>query len=88
MINHDLPMKEVHGIPLWLLREYLEELGGTAVSETEITGEGWTVNLTKLPPREVGSLRVGQVEVAFSGEEEPLSDLRVRFQKKTMRAGA
>ncbi|KAA3664146.1 MAG: DUF1952 domain-containing protein [Chloroflexi bacterium] len=81
-------MKEVHGIPLWLLREYLEELGGTAVSDTQITGEGWTVNLTKLPPREVGSLRVGQVEVAFSGDETAINAIKTQFHKKTMRAGA
>ncbi len=88
MISADDPIREVHGIPLWLLREYLEELGGTAVSNTKIAGAGWEVNLTKLPPREVGSLRVGQVEVAFSGEEAPLNLLRAQFQKKTMRAGA
>lgn len=88
MSNEPDPMKEIHGIPLWLLREYLEELGGTAVSDTRITGEGWEVNLTKLPPREVGSLRVGQVEVTFSGEEAPLNALKTQFQKKTMRAGA
>jgi hypothetical protein len=82
------PMREVHSIPLWLLREYLEELGGTAVSDTHITGEGWEVSLTKLPPREVGSLRVGRVEVAFSGEETLLNALKTQFQKKTLRAGA
>ena len=84
---HD-PMKEVHAIPLWLLREYLEDLGGTAVSDTKITGTGWEVNLTKLPPREVGSLRVGQVEVAFSGDEAAITALKTQFWKKTMRAGA
>ena len=26
----------IHAIPLWLLREYLEELGGVAESETLI----------------------------------------------------
>jgi len=82
------PMKEVHSIPLWLLREYLEELGGTAVSDTQIEGEGWQANLTKLPPREVGSLRVGQVEVAFSGDETAIHSLKTQFHKKTMRAGA
>ncbi len=82
------PMKEIHSIPLWLLREYLEDLGGTAVSETQVTGTGWTANLTKLPPREVGSLRVGQVEVAFTGDETAINALKIQFQKKTMRAGA
>ena len=32
--------RQIRGIPLWLLREYLEELGGTAVSETRVEGEG------------------------------------------------
>ena len=81
-------MKEVHSIPLWLLRDYLVDLGGTAVSDTQITGAGWTVNLTKLPPRAVGSLRVGQVEVTFSGDETAINALKIQFQKKTMRAGA
>ncbi len=81
-------MKEVHSIPLWLLRDYLVDLGGTAVSDTQITGTGWTANLTKLPPREVGSLRVGQVEVAFTGDETAINALKIQFQKKTMRAGA
>jgi len=85
--GHD-PMKEVHSIPLWLLREYLQDLGGTAVSDTQITGNGWTANLTKLLPHEVGSLRVGQVEVAFSGNEPAILALQTQFHKKTMRAGA
>jgi hypothetical protein len=81
-------MKEVHSIPLWLLRDYLEDLGGTAISETQVTGTDWTANLTKLPPREVGSLRVGQVEVAFSGDADAINALKAQFMKKTMRAGA
>ena len=88
MSSENNPMREVHSIPLWLLREYLEDLGGTAVSETQITGADWTATLTKLPPRAVGSLRVGQVEVAFSGDELAILALKTQFHKKTMRAGA
>jgi hypothetical protein len=32
--------REVRGIPLWLIREYLEELGGTAKDDCNISGEG------------------------------------------------
>jgi len=44
----------IHAIPLWLLREYLEELGGQALSETEVAGDGWRVALEKLPDRRLG----------------------------------
>ncbi|HFE67566.1 MAG TPA: DUF1952 domain-containing protein [Chloroflexi bacterium] len=81
-------IEEIHAIPLWLLREYLEETGGTAVSDTRVEGEGWTAVLTKLEPRQVGSLRVGQVKVTFSGELDAIGSLQTRFAKKTMRAGA
>ena len=82
------PVREVHAIPLWLLREYLEELGGEAHSDTVVVGDGWQVVLTKLPPKEVGSLRVGQVEVVFHGEPAAIQALQKRFYLKTMRAGA
>jgi hypothetical protein len=45
-------------------------------------------NLKKLPPKAVGSLRVGQVEVLFSGEAKAIAALQDRFYMKTMRAGA
>ena len=80
-------IEEIHSIPLWLLREYLEELGGTAVSETHVAGDGWTAVLTKLEPRRVGSLRVGQVKIEFEGEPDTLAQLQTQFHKKTMRAG-
>ena len=31
----------IHAIPLWLPREYLEEPGSQALSETEVVGDGW-----------------------------------------------
>jgi hypothetical protein len=81
-------IEEIHAIPLWLLREYLEELGGTAASVTYRAGHEWTAVLTKLEPRRVGSLRVGQVKIEFEGEAAALAQLRTQFNKKTMRAGA
>ncbi len=81
-------IEEIHAIPLWLLREYLEEIGGTAVSDTRVEGDGWTAVLMKLEPRQVGSLRVGQVKVEFTGEPDTLGPLQIRFSQKTMRAGA
>ncbi|WP_374688787.1 DUF1952 domain-containing protein [Promineifilum sp.] len=78
----------IHAIPLWLLREYLEELGGRAQSETEVAGDGWRAELLKLPDRHIGSLRIGLVQVTLTGEAAALARLRPNLDRKTMRAGA
>lgn len=80
--------RQIRGIPLWLLREYLEELGGTAVSETQVVGDGWTITLAKMEPFAIGSLRVGQVMMEIQGEDEAIARLNPKLEKKTMRAGA
>ncbi|MBK8905595.1 MAG: DUF1952 domain-containing protein [Anaerolineaceae bacterium] len=80
--------RQIRGIPLWLLREYLEELGGTAVTETQVEGDGWTITLTKMEPFALGSLRVGQVMMEIKGEDEAIARLNPQLEKKTMRAGA
>lgn len=77
----------IHGIPLWLLREYLVELGGRANGESVVEGDGWRAELTKLPPRAIGSLRVGRVELKLIGEPEALAALRPGLDRKTLRAG-
>jgi hypothetical protein len=77
----------VYAIPLWLLREYLVELGGVAVSENVVEGAGWRVELTRLPDRQLGSLRVGRVELKLQGEPEALAGLRPGLDRKTLRAG-
>jgi hypothetical protein len=79
---------QLHSIPLWLLREYLEELGGVARAEDHVTGEGWEARLEKQAPRQVGSLRVGIVQITLDGSQEALDQLRPRLEKITLRAGA
>jgi hypothetical protein len=81
-------IEETHSIPLWLLRDYLTEVGGVAEDDNRVAGVGWTAVLTKLAPRHVGSLRVGQVKIEFEGEADALEQMRIQFHKKTMRAGA
>lgn len=78
----------VHAIPLWLLREYLEELGGRALSESVIVGDGWRVELQKLPDRRVGSLRIGLVQLTLQGEADAVARLKPGLDLKTLRAGA
>ena len=62
------PAGEIRGVPLWLLREYLVEAGGTVQSPDVIVGEGWQAHLTQLDDYQIGSLRVGQVWLEWQGE--------------------
>ncbi len=79
---------QLHAVPLWLLREYLEELGGQAESEERVIGDGWQATLQKMSPRQTGSLRVGIVQISLEGSPEALDELKPRLEQRTMRAGA
>ncbi|MFL7838816.1 MAG: DUF1952 domain-containing protein [Candidatus Promineifilaceae bacterium] len=79
---------QLHAIPLWLLREYLEELGGESMEEDRVLGQGWQASLEKMPPRQLGALRVGIVQITIEGEPDVLDILLPELEKKTMRAGA
>lgn len=79
---------QLHAIPLWLLREYLEEVGGQAVADDMVVGNGWQAKLEKQPPRQVGSLRVGIVKITLEGSPAALAEMLPELEKRTMRAGA
>ena len=63
-------VREMRGIPFFLLREYLEELGGKAVSENLVEGPGWSVRLTRMEPFRLGSISVGQTRLQIDIEED------------------
>jgi hypothetical protein len=79
--------REIRGIPYFLLFEYLEEMGGTAVGEDLIEAPEWRATFERMEPFRIGSLEVGQtrlkIEIEQTAEEE---FLRV-FSLKTFRAG-
>lgn len=79
---------QVHGVPLWLLRAYLEDLGGQTKADGLLIGPGWQAELRQLPPVAIGSLRVGRVELQIEGTREALDALLPLLHHKTMRAGA
>ena len=81
-------IREMRGIPFFLLKEYLEEMGGTAVSDDQIQAAGWSVKLTKMEPFRLGSLSVGQTRLEINIEEHLVDDFMEVFGKKTLRAGA
>lgn len=82
-----LYMREVRGIPLWLLREYLVEAGGESLDDDRVEGKGWSAVLTQLEDFQVGSLKVGQVRLEVEGEPEPMARMEAFLEQKLLRAG-
>ncbi len=81
-------VREIRGIPLFLLKEYLQEMGGTMEGENIIRAEGWSVTLERMEPFRLGSLAVGQTRLTIEIEDYLAEDFLARFGKKTLRAGA
>ena len=78
---------EMRGIPYYLLKEYLQELGGTLIGEDLIEGEGWSVKIEKMEPFHLFSLSVGQSRLTMELDDAVADDFLERFKKKTLRAG-
>lgn len=79
--------RELRGMPLWLLKLYLVELGGLAIEDDELTGPGWIASLTQMDDFQVGSIRVGQVRLQVEVEEAIFEDFITALDKKLLRAG-
>ena len=77
----------VTGIPLWLMRQYLEQLGGQAQADGWLRGDGWQARLMQVEDQAIGSLRVGRVHLELSGEAEVVEHVRRALGPKLMRAG-
>jgi len=80
-------VREMRGIPLWLLREYLIEIGGRFQDDARVTGEGWTASLTQVEDFQVGSLVVGQVRLEIEASPSAWETLQPQLEKKLLRAG-
>ena len=80
-------IREMRGIPHFLLCEYLVEMGGMAVSADVIEAPHWRVTLEKMELFRIGSLAVGQNRLTIEidpAEEESFFKV---FSIKTFRAG-
>lgn len=78
---------EYHGVPKWLMKEYLVDLGAVETEEDRLEGDGWSATVGKAEPNRIGSLVVGGAAVEFRGEEEVLDALFERLHWKTLRGG-
>ena len=80
-------IREICGVPLWLMQEYLLEMGGTLIEEGLVEGAGWQVKLTKIEDYQIGSLRVGQIRIDMSGDPVGFANLKRLIEPKLIRAG-
>lgn len=78
---------DIRGIPLWLLRDYLVDLGGVVQPDGVVYGSGWQGRLEPLDDFRLGSLRVATVRMELSGEPEALDQLEGQLKYKLLRAG-
>ena len=81
-------VRELRGIPYFLLKEYLQELGGSLIGENIVRGDGWTVALEHMEPYRLGSLEVGQTRLIMELDDLVAKDFLEHFDMKTIRAGA
>lgn len=75
------------GISVRLARHYLSGLGGTAVDERTVEGDGWRATLSTEMVSVGPTLELTEVTVAFEGEREVVEPLVEDFAQKAMRAG-
>ncbi len=80
-------IREMRGIPFFLLVEYLEEMGGKSVSDERVQGPGWSVELSRMEPFRIGSLEIGQTRLEIQIEDHAVDEFIQVFGQKTLRAG-
>jgi hypothetical protein len=80
-------MRELRGIPEWVLRKYLEKLGGQYQPDGWFCGAGWKARLTLLEDQQYKTLTFCCVKVEFEGDSQALAEVWPRFELKTLRPG-
>lgn len=84
--------KAFRGISVRLARNYLENLGGDAVDDTTVEGDGWRADLSSETVSIGPSLELTEVTIVFVADdarmdEAALDELVADFSQKAMRAG-
>jgi hypothetical protein len=78
---------DYYGVPIWLMKEYLEQLGAQEESENVLVAAGWRAHRRKADPRHLGSLVIGGATVTFEGDAAALAAMFERLHWKTLRGG-
>lgn len=80
-------MTHTYGIPLWLMKKYLADLGATETEENVMVGDDWQAAVSKSEPARIGSLVVGRIDVEFSGDDAAVEKMLEKLHWKTLRGG-
>jgi len=80
--------REMRGIPFFLLKEYLQEMGAEETQPDVMETKGWRVKLERMEPFRLGSLSVGQTRLHVELQDEAAEEFMRVFSMKTLRAGA
>lgn len=78
---------ELRAVPLWLLQQYIVEIGGYEAPDGWLHGKDWQARLTQIEDFQVGSLRVGQVQFELKGDDAAVASLWKQLEPKLIRAG-
>jgi hypothetical protein len=78
---------DYYGVPLWMMKEYLAQLGAAEVAENRFEAPGWQAELRPAAWKTIGSLRVGGTQAAFTGSDAALAQMFERLHWKTLRGG-
>ena len=81
-------MKLTYGIPLWLMKKYLADLGATETEENVLVTDHWRAVVSEGEPMKICSLVVGRIEVDISGDEAAIEAMLGELYWKTLRSGA
>jgi hypothetical protein len=77
----------LRSMPLWLMGEYLEALGGRPLGEGQFAGQDWTARVIDLEDARIGKLHIGQIRLEVEAEPEVMETLTPRIEAKLMRGG-
>ena len=80
-------MKYTFGVPLWLMKKYLTDLGGIETEENVLVCDGWQAVVSGGEPAGIGSLVCGRIEVDLTGDEQAVDTLLDKLHWKSMRGG-
>jgi hypothetical protein len=78
---------EVHGLPLRLVEEYLQELGGHLTPDGRVEGPGWTIQIRKIEDFRLGSIRLGNLRLVLEADPKVMETFLPALEKKLRRGG-
>ncbi|MBK8048097.1 MAG: hypothetical protein IPK16_13815 [Anaerolineales bacterium] len=78
---------DYHGVPVWLLKEYLVAIDAVAVNDNQFRKGQCTMLVSPAQRKYIGSLEIGGASVSFSGAEGAIQAVLTELEWKTLRCG-